>query len=176
MLVAPAEVSPGLTVVPLEGPEPAVDEPAVDEPVVDELGVDELLLAVDAGADAVVLGLAVLVGVAVGVWQGGVPVALALFALVALVLDVAEAVALLVALLVVLPVAVTVLVAGEVSLGLELPLAVLPLELVLAGLVTAVAGGTVGVTDFRAWFDGDGEALGGQAVAVVPARAAEVPA
>ena len=155
MLVAPAEVSPGLTVVPLEGPEPAVDEPAVDEPVVDELGVDELLLAVDAGADAVVLGLAVLVGVAVWLVQGAVPVALAFFVL-ALELDVAEAVALLVALLVVLPVAVTVLVAGEVSLGLELPLAVLPLELVLAGLVTAVAGGTVGVTDFRAWFDGDG--------------------
>jgi hypothetical protein len=165
VLVAPAEVSPGLTVVPLEGPELAVDE----------LGVDGLLLAVDAGADAAVLDLAVLVGVAVGVWQGGVPVALAFFALVALVLDVAEAVALLVALLVALPVAVTVLVAGELSLGLALPLAGLPLELVLAGLVTAVAG-TVGVTDFRDWFDGDGEALGGQAVAVVPARAAEVPA
>jgi hypothetical protein len=168
-LVAPAEVSPGLTVVPLEGPEPAVDE----------LGVDGLL-AVDAGADAdadaVVLDLAVLVGVAVGLVQGAVPVALAFFALVALVLDVAEAVALLVALLVALPVAVAVLVAGELSLGLALPLAGLPLELVLAGLVTAFAGDTVGVADFRDWFDGDGEALGGQAVAVVPARAAEVPA
>jgi hypothetical protein len=169
VLVAPAEVSPGLTVVPLEAPEPAVDE----------LGVDGLLLAVDAGADAgadaAVLDLAVLVDVAVGLWQGGVPVALAFFTLVALVLDVAEAVALLVALLVALPVAGAVLVAGELSLGLALPLAGLPLELVLAGLVTAVAG-TVGVTDFRDWFDGDGEALGGQAVAVVPARAAEVPA
>jgi hypothetical protein len=165
VLVAPAEVSPGLTVVPLEGPEPAVDE----------LGVDGLL-AVDAGADAVVLDLAVLVGVAVGLVQGAVPVALAFFALVALVLDVAEAVALLVALLVALPVAVAVLVAGELSLGLALPLAGLPLELVLAGLVTAFAGDTVGVADFRDWFDGDGEALGGQAVAVVPARAAEVPA
>jgi hypothetical protein len=166
VLVAPVEVSPGLTVVPLEGSEPAVDE----------LGVDGLLLAVDAGADAVVLGLAALVGVAVGLVQGGVPVALAFFALVALVLDVAEAVALLVTLLVALPVAVTVLVAGELSLGLVLPLAGLPLELVLAGLVTGVVGGTVGVTDFRDWFDGDGEALDGHAVAVVPARAAEVPA
>ena len=68
------------------------------------------------------------------------------------------------------------LVAGELSLGLALPLAALPLEPVLAGLVTGVVGGTAGVTDFRDWFDGDGEALGGQAVAVVPARAAEVPA
>ena len=142
----------------------------------DELGVDGLLLAVDAGADAVVLGLPALVGVAVGLVQGGVPVALAFFALVALVLDVAEAVALLVTLLVALPVAVTVLVAGELSLGLALPLAGLPLELVLAGLVTGVVGGTVGVTDFRDWFDGDGEALDGHAVAVVPARASEVPA
>jgi hypothetical protein len=100
---------------------------------------------------------------------------LAVFVL-ALLLDVAEAVALLVTLLVALPVAVTVLVGGELSLGLALPLAGLPLELVLAGLVTAVAGGAVGVTDFRDWFDGDGEALGGQTVAVVPARAAEVPA
>jgi hypothetical protein len=164
VLVAPAEVSPGLTVVPLEDAEPAVDE----------LGVDGLL-AVDAGADAVVLGLAVLVGVAVWLVQGAVPVALAFFVL-ALELDVAEAVALLVALLVALPVAVTVLVAGELSLGLALSLAALPLEPVLAGLVTGVVGGTVGVTDFRDWFDGDGEALGGQAVAVVPARAAEVPA
>jgi hypothetical protein len=163
-LVAPAEVSPGLTVVPLEGPEPGVYE----------LGVDGLPLAVDAGA--VVLGVAVLVGVAVGLAaQEGVPVALAVFVL-ALLLDVAEAVALLVTLLVALPVAVTVLVGGELSLGLALPLAGLPLELVLAGLVTAVAGGAVGVTDFRDWFDGDGEALGGQTVAVVPARAAEVPA
>lgn len=166
MLVAPAEVSPGLTVVPLE----------VAELAVDELGVDGLLLvAVDAGAVAVVLGLAVLVGVAVWLVQGAVPVALAFFVL-ALELDVAEAVALLVALLVALPVAVTVLVAGELSLGLALPLAALPLEPVLAGLVTGVVGGTVGVTDFRDWFDGDGEALDGHAVAVVPARAAEVPA
>ena len=163
MLVAPAEVSPGLTVLPLEGAELAVDE----------LDVDGLLLvAIDAGADAVVL---VLVGVAVWLVQGAVPVALAFFVL-ALELDVAEAVALLVALLVALPVAVTVLVAGELSLGLALPLAALPLEPVLAGLVTGVVGGTVGVTDFRDWFDGDGEALDGHAVAVVPARAAEVPA
>ena len=167
MLVAPAEVSPGLTVLPLEGAELAVDE----------LDVDGLLVvAIDAGADAAVLDLAVLAGVAVGLAQGGVPVALAFFMLVALVLDVAEAVALLVTLPVALPVAVTVLVAGELSLGLTLPLAGLPLELMLAGLVTAVEGVTVGVTDFRDWFDGDGEALGGQAVAVVPARAAEVPA
>jgi hypothetical protein len=160
-LVAPAEVSPGLTAVPLEGAEPAVDE----------LGVDGLPLAVDAGADAVVLGLAVLVGVAVALVQG-VPVALAF---VALILDVAEAVALLVALPVALPVAVTVLVAGELSPGLALPLAGLPLELALSGLVVAVAG-AVGVTGFRAWFDGDGEALDGQTVTVVPTRAAEVPA
>jgi hypothetical protein len=165
-----------LTAVPLEGPEPAVDEPAVDEPAVDEPAVDEFgvdgLLAVD----AVVWGLAALVGVAVRLWQGEVPVVWAFFVPVALVLDVAEAVALLVALLVALPVAVTVLVAGELSLELALPLAGLPLELVLAGLVTAVAGGAVGVTDFRGWFDGDGETLDGQTVAVVPARAAEVPA
>ncbi|MGH8916990.1 MAG: hypothetical protein ACRD0H_01375, partial [Actinomycetes bacterium] len=116
----------------------------------------------------------------VGVWlgQGEVPVALgvavAFFVLVALVLDVAEAVALLVTLPVALPVVVTVLVAGE--LGLALPLAGLPLELVLPGLVAVVAGGTLGVTDFGGSFDGDGEALGAHAVVVAPARSAEAPA
>ena len=95
-------------------------------------------------------GLAVLLGVEVGFSQGGgVPVAVAVFGLFALVLDVAEAVALLVTLLVALPVAVTLLVAGELSPGLALPLAGLPLELVLAGLVTVAAGATAGVTDFR---------------------------
>ncbi len=122
----------------------------------------------DVGADAVVLGLVVLVGVDVGVAvTQGVPVAVAAFLLpVALTLAGAETVALPLAVAVAVVVAVTGVDAAAVPPGLEVsagvllsPLLVLP----LAGLVTELAGDAVGVTDLVGVAEADGDELGAHA-------------
>ena len=157
---------PGLPSVPFDAGE-------FDEEPGDELDVPGLAL-VDPDADALTLGLAVLVGagLALSLTQGA-PVAAAVVLpalLAALLLAVAEAdvlapfVGLVVAAAVAVAVAVS-LVALLLSLGLALLLAAgLLLVLPLAGLVTEPGAATLGVTDLLALAKRDGAGLGGHTV------------
>ena len=157
---------PGLPSVPFDAGE-------FDEEPGDELDVPGLAL-VDPDADALTLGLAVLVGagLALSLTQGA-PVAAAVVLpalLAALLLAVAEAdvLALFVGLVVAAAVAVAVavsLVALLLSLGLALLLAAgLLLVLPLAGLVTEPGAAALGVTDLLALAKRDGAGLGGHTV------------
>ena len=155
-----------------------VTPPGGGELDVGETGVEGLVLtgaddvAVTLGDVALTLGLAVAEGVTVA---QGFPAAVAAFLLpVALVLAFAEAVVVLPAALalwvpVAVAVAVAVLVAVAVPLspGLALPLAVLVPGLLLVplgGVVTGLAGDTLGVTDLAGLAAAGDEDVGGHAV------------